>query len=302
MWHRVVARRVPEQLDLEQSSPAWPAPGAAYIGDAQPSQPSAPTLPAAVQRDGATAPALPEPLTTRGLSVVLPAYNEEAVIADTVARCVDVLETLAPDYQIIVVDDGSRDRTGTIAEALAATNPRITVVHNRPNRGYGGALISGFNAVKQPLAFFMDADGQFDIHDIALLLPLAEKGYRAVLGYRKHRKDPPLRIVIAWGWNLLVSLLFGLRVRDVDCAFKLYDTALVRVCDIRSEGAMVNTEMLVKLSKLGVPFVQVPVRHYPRIHGSATGANPRVIVHAFRELLRLRRKLRDWNAELPPPA
>ncbi len=246
-------------------------------------------------------PAITAPLTTRGLSVVLPAYNEEAVIADTVQRCVRVLESVAPDYQIVVVDDGSHDRTGEIADALAAENPRVTVVHNRPNRGYGGALIAGFNAVSKPLAFFMDSDGQFDIDDIALLLPLAEQGYRAVLGYRKHRKDPPLRILNAWGWNRLVSLLFGLRVRDVDCAFKLYDTALVRVCDIRSEGAMVNTEMLVKLSKLRVPFVQVPVRHYPRVHGSATGANLRVIVHAFRELLRLRRKLRDWNAELPPP-
>ncbi len=246
-------------------------------------------------------PAITAPLTTRGLSVVLPAYNEEAVIADTVQRCVRVLESVAPDYQIVVVDDGSHDRTGEIADALAAENPRVTVVHNRPNRGYGGALIAGFNAVSKPLAFFMDSDGQFDIDDIALLLPLAEQGYRTVLGYRKHRKDPPLRILNAWGWNRLVSLLFGLRVRDVDCAFKLYDTALVRVCDIRSEGAMVNTEMLVKLSKLRVPFVQVPVRHYPRVHGSATGANLRVIVHAFRELLRLRRKLRDWNAELPPP-
>jgi glycosyltransferase involved in cell wall biosynthesis len=253
-----------------------------------------------IAADESGSPALPGPLTTRGLSVVLPAYNEEAVIADTVRRCMQMLATVAPDYQIIIVDDGSHDRTGEIADGLAAANPRITVVHNRPNRGYGGALIAGFNAVAKPLAFFMDADGQFDIRDIALLIPNAEKGYRAVLGYRKHRKDPPLRIVNAWGWNLLVSLLFGLRVRDVDCAFKLYDAELWRLCDIHSEGAMVNTEMLVKLSRLGVPFVQVPVRHYPRLHGSATGANLRVIIHAFRELLRLRGKLRTWSAVLPP--
>jgi glycosyltransferase involved in cell wall biosynthesis len=259
-------------------------------------------MPQNAATDASELPVPPVPLTTRGLSVVLPAYNEEAVLAHTVGRCVEVLEAVVPQYQIVIVDDGSRDRTGEIADELAAANPRITVVHNRPNRGYGGALIAGFNAMTQPLAFFMDADGQFDIRDIALLLPLAEQGHRAVLGYRKHRNDPPLRIVIAWGWNLLVSLLFHLRVRDVDCAFKLYDGALVRVCDIRSEGAMVNTEMLVKLSKLGVPFVQVPVRHYQRVHGSATGANPRVIVHAFRELLRLRRKLRTWTATLPPQA
>jgi glycosyltransferase involved in cell wall biosynthesis len=240
------------------------------------------------------------PLTRHGISVVLPAYNEEAVIAETVAHCVAVLSQFAPDYEIIVVDDGSRDRTGAIADTLAAQNPRVRVVHNRPNRGYGGALIAGFGAATKPLTFFMDADGQFDLRDLALLLPLREAGHRAVLGYRKHRQDAFPRLVNAWGWNVLVSLLFGLRVRDVDCAFKLYDTALLRACDVRSEGAMVNTELLVKLSKLGVPFVQVPVRHLPRKHGSATGAQLRVIVHAFGELLRLRIRLHNWHAELPP--
>jgi len=240
------------------------------------------------------------PLTTRGISIVLPAYNEEAVIAETVLRCVEVCEILAPDYEVIVVDDGSRDRTGAVSDELAAANPRIRVIHNRPNRGYGGALIAGFNAASKSLTFFMDSDGQFDIHDLALLLPLREKGYRVVLGYRKHRNDALIRKINAHGWNTLVTLLFGLRVRDVDCAFKLYDTALVRVCDVRSEGAMVNTEMLVKLSRLHVKLIQVPVRHYPRQHGSATGANIRVILHAFRELFRLRGKLKSWHAEVPP--
>jgi glycosyltransferase involved in cell wall biosynthesis len=245
-------------------------------------------------------PDLPGPITWRGLSVVLPAYNEEQVIEQTVTRCADVLAVLAPDYEIVVVDDGSRDRTGAIADALAAANPCVRVVHNRPNRGYGGALIAGFNAAAKPLTFFMDADGQFDIRDLATLLRQREEGHRVVLGYRQRRRDPWLRLVNAWGWNLLVSLLFGLRVRDVDCAFKLFDTALVRVADIQAAGAMVNTELLVKLSKLGVPYVQVPVRHYPRQHGSATGANLRVIARAFRELLRLHGKLHTWSATLPP--
>lgn len=239
------------------------------------------------------------PLTTRGLSVVLPAYNEEAVIARTVMRCVETLSVLAPDFEVIVVDDGSRDRTSEIADQLAASNPHVRVIHNRPNRGYGGALMAGFDAASKELSFFMDADGQFDIRDIALLLPLREQGYRAVLGYRKQRNDPFFRLVNAWGWNLLVSLLFGLRVHDVDCAFKLFDTELVRICDIHAEGAMVNTEMLVKLKKLGVKFVEVPVRHYPREHGSATGANLKVILHAFRELLRLNGKIRRWKVKLP---
>ncbi|MGH2515681.1 MAG: glycosyltransferase family 2 protein [Ktedonobacterales bacterium] len=261
-------------------------------------------VPAATQTRAATDAGeempLTGPLTTRGISVVLPAYNEEAVIAATVIRCAQVCEILAPDYEVIVVDDGSRDRTGEIADALAAANPRVRVVHNRPNRGYGGALIAGFNAASKPLTFFMDSDGQFDIRDLALFLPLREQGYRAILGYRRHRNDALIRKINAHGWNTLVTLLFGLRVRDVDCAFKLYDTALVRVCDVHSEGAMVNTEMLVKLARLRVKLIQVPVRHYPRQHGSATGANLGVILHAFRELFRLRGKLISWHAEIPP--
>jgi glycosyltransferase involved in cell wall biosynthesis len=243
------------------------------------------------------------PLTRRGLSVVLPAYNEEAVIEATVRRCVAVLSALAPNFEVfevIVVDDGSRDRTGQILDRLAFKDRRIKAVHNRPNRGYGGALIVGFDAVSKPLTFFMDSDGQFDIADIARLLELREKGCRAVLGYRERRRDGLVRKMNAWGWNRLGRLLFGLRIRDVDCAFKLYDTALVRALDVHAEGAMINTEMLVKLQKLGIPCVEVPVGHYPRTHGKATGADMKVIAHAFRELLRLRGRLRRWQADAPP--
>jgi glycosyltransferase involved in cell wall biosynthesis len=240
------------------------------------------------------------PLTTRGLSVVLPAYNEETVIENTVQRCADVLSELAPDYEIIIVDDGSRDHTGRIAEELAAANPHVRVIHNKPNRGYGGALIAGFQAVTKQLTFFMDSDGQFDIADIAQLLVYREQGYRAVLGYREQRRDAFLRLLNAKGWNILVSLLLDLHIRDIDCAFKLYDTSLVRVFDVTSKGAMINTEMLTKLTKLGIPYVQTPVHHYPRVHGTATGANLRVIANAFRELFRLRARLRRWTAEIPP--
>lgn len=232
-----------------------------------------------------------QPMTTRGLSVVLPAWNEEAVIARTVQKVVQTLSEVAPDYEVIVVDDGSQDRTGEIADALSAENPHIRVVHNRPNRGYGGALIAGFNAVSKELTFFMDADGQFDIRDITRLLEQIEAA-DAVLGYRKHRQDAPLRIVNAWGWKLLMRLLFGLKVRDVDCAFKLYPTSLVRRANVQAQGAMVNTEMLVKLNRLGYRWMEVPVNHYPRAGGKATGANLRVIVCAFKELLKLHHRIK----------
>jgi glycosyltransferase involved in cell wall biosynthesis len=240
-------------------------------------------------------------LTSRSIGVVLPAYNEEAVIAETVAKCAETLAVIAPDYEIIVVDDGSHDHTGAIADALAASDPRVRVVHNRPNRGYGGALLAGFAVVTKDLTFYMDSDGQFDVRDLVKLLELREQGYRAVLGYRAQRQDSTMRLINAWGWNLLVSQLFSLHVRDIDCAFKLYDTELVRTFDTQSEGAVVSTEMLVKLTRMGIPYKEVPVQHLPRLHGKATGAKPGVIVRAFGELLRLRGTLREWRPAEPLP-
>ncbi len=245
------------------------------------------------------APQITGRVTQRGIGIVLPAYNEEAVIAETVSKCVETLEVIAPDFEIIVVDDGSHDRTGAIADELAAHDARIRVVHNRPNRGYGGALIAGFNAVTKELTFYMDSDGQFDIRDLVKLLELREQGYRAALGYRRHRRDSAVRRLNAWGWNVLVSRLFGLHVRDIDCAFKVYDTELVRLFDLHSEGAVVSTEMLVKLTRMGVSAVEIPVQHLPRLHGRATGANVRVILRAFGELLRLRTKLSAWTPAAP---
>lgn len=255
-----------------------------------------------LQRKGKAQPQPPEiigRLTSRGIGVVLPAYNEEAVIAETVERCARTLAVIAPDYEIIVVDDGSYDQTGAIADQLAAGDPRIRVVHNQPNQGYGGALLAGFAQVRKELTFYMDSDGQFDIRDLAKLLEQREQGYRAALGYRVRRQDSAMRLLNAWGWNQLVSRLFNLHVRDIDCAFKLYDTELVRAFDTHSVGAVVSTEMLVKLTRMGIPFVEIPVQHLPRLHGQATGAKLSVIARAFGELLRLRSRLRVWAPAAP---
>ncbi len=241
----------------------------------------------------------PPPLTRHGISIVLPAWNEESVIADTVARVVQALSWMAPDFEIIAVDDGSHDRTGAILDELAARDERIRVIHHEVNRGYGAAVLSGFDAAAKELTFFMDSDGQFDINDIALLIEPWEAGEaEVILGYRKHRQDPPMRKLNAWAWKQLVSLLFGLRVRDIDCAFKLMPTQLVQVADVHAQGAMVNTELLAKFVRMNVCMKQVPVGHYPRMAGKATGANLRVILHAFRELFKLAGKLRRWH----PPA
>ncbi len=240
-----------------------------------------------------------QPLTRRGVTVVLPAWNEEANIAATTAQVVATLSEIAPDFEVIIVDDGSRDRTGAIADELARADARICAVHHSANRGYGAAVITGFDAAAKELVFFMDADGQFAITDIARLIPPFERGDAdVILGYREHRRDPPLRILNAWAWKRLVSFLFGLHVRDIDCAFKLMPTRLVQVADVHAQGAMVNTELLAKFVRMGVTLHQVPVGHYPRRAGRATGANLGVILHAFRELFRLAAKLRSWS---PPP-
>ncbi|HEU0028241.1 MAG TPA: glycosyltransferase family 2 protein [Ktedonobacterales bacterium] len=245
-------------------------------------------------------------ITLTRLSVALPAFNEEAVIAETVASCLNTLATLCPNFEVIVVDDGSLDKTGAIGDALARADASVRCVHNRPNRGYGGALRAGFDHAEGEWLFLMDSDGQFDIREIAPFLG-AERDTPgvAVIGYRAHRSEGFMRKVNAWGWKMATRAVIGLRgIRDVDCAFKLFPTGAIRACALRSTGAAVSAEFLVKFQRMGVPLIQFPVTHLPRTKGSPTGARPQVIIRAFKELLALGKSLRTWQApasgEFPP--
>jgi len=230
---------------------------------------------------------------TSSLSVVLPAHNEEEAIVTTVHEVIETLSTWMLDFEIIVVDDGSQDDTGAILDTISSTHPYIKVIHHPVNQGYGAALVSGFEAASRDLTFFMDSDGQFDIHDLGRFLPLIEK-YDAVLGYRIVRQDTWMRKVNAWGWKKLVGLVFGIHVRDVDCAFKLYPTSFFREYTFETRGAMINTEILYKFTQAGNSYTQVGVRHLPRHGGRATGAKPSVILRAFRELFVYANK---WHRE-----
>lgn len=245
----------------------------------------------------------PEVIFHHTLSIVLPAYNEEVVIKQTAQACIATAERFCPNVEILIVNDGSRDATGQVLDALALENAAIRPLRHAVNKGYGAALLTGFAAAQGDYLFFMDSDGQFAIEDIALLLQReVEQPGVVVLGYRKRRQDSPLRRLNAWGWKQLVGLVLGLHhVRDIDCAFKLFPTQLVRVCNVTAQGAMVNTELLIKLQKMHAPMVQLPVRHFPRVHGSATGANLRVIAKAFQEMIRLRLRLHEWQAPALPP-
>lgn len=225
------------------------------------------------------------------LSVVYPAFNEEENVEGTVQKALEALPSLVREFEIIVVDDGSADKTGEIIDRLAAEKENVRAVHHEKNRGYGAALQSGFASAANDLVFFSDSDGQFDIREITRLLEHIER-YDMVLGYRKNRRDPFHRKLNAWAWNVLVRLLLGVKVKDIDCAFKVYKKKVLDSIEITSNGAMVNTEILGRARQKNFTLKELPVTHYPRLKGEQTGANLKVILKAFRELFRLYGELR----------
>lgn len=227
----------------------------------------------------------------RSLSFVLPAFNEAGNIAESIRRCVRAGEDLALDFEVLVVDDGSLDATRRIADAVAAADPRVRTLHHPRNRGYGAALRTGLLAATKARVFFTDADLQFDVGEVGALL-VAARDAEIVAGYRAPRRDPPHRVLLGWAWSRLVGAVFDLDVRDVDCAFKVLDRRLFDRIPVHSLGAFVNTEILVRARADGARIVEVPVTHHPRASGRQTGASPRVIVRALRELVALRGELR----------
>lgn len=225
------------------------------------------------------------------VSAVMPAFNEQANLEQSVGRTADALAAHARTFEIIVVDDGSRDDTPALLERLKATQPNLRVVRHPVNRGYGAAVRSGFDAARLPWVFLMDADNQFDPEEVALLLAHADDA-DIVAGYRRHRRDPLPRRLNAWAFFTLVRLLFGRLVRDVNCAFKLIRRDLLAQMDLQAEGALINTELLVLARQLHARVVEVPVHHYARRSGKQTGANLRVVLRAFAELFAFRAQMR----------
>lgn len=227
------------------------------------------------------------------LSVILPVYNEEHVIGATLERILKMLAVWMKDFEVIVVNDGSTDRTGAIVSAIMEAEPRVRVITHERNQGYGSTLADGFAAATKAWTFFMDSDGQFDIRDLARLLPFIDE-YDAVIGYRQDRQDTWVRKFNAWGWNVVIRWVLGIQVRDIDCAFKLLRTDFLHQHPPETRGAMINAELLYRLKRAGYSYREVGVRHLPRQGGRATGASLRVIVRAFRELFIFARK---WRRE-----
>jgi len=232
-----------------------------------------------------------------GVSVVLPALDEEATIEAVTEAVRDACHALGLRFEIIIVDDGSRDGTGDRAAHLARRDPRVRVIRHHRNRGYGAALRSGFSAATLPWLFFTDADGQFEPRDLRLLIPLTQHA-DIVAGYRARRSDPFHRRLYGRLFGRMVRVLLGVRSRDVNCAFKLMRRELVVALGLRSEGAVVNAELLGKAARAGARIAEVGVRHRPRRAGRPTGGDPRVIVRALRELVALRPEIRRASGGL----
>ena len=231
----------------------------------------------------------------KSLSVILPAFNEAANIRAVVEDAHRTVPKLAPIFEIIVVNDGSKDGTGEICDRLAEEFSDVRVVHHPGNRGYGAALKSGIMLARYDLIFFTDADGQFDLAEVAALIEQSG-AYDIVAGYRARRQDPPHRLLFAWGWNILVRIVLGIRIRDIDCAFKIFNRRVFDKVQIHSVGAMVNTEIFAQVSRFGMTVKEVRVSHFPRRHGKPTGGSVAVIAKAFRELIKMRRKVHTVNS------
>jgi glycosyltransferase involved in cell wall biosynthesis len=227
-----------------------------------------------------------------GLSASFPAHDEEDNVEPMIADLLGALPEVAERFEVIVVDDGSRDQTFARASAVAARDPRVRVVRHEVNRGYGAAVWTGLTAGTMEYAFFTDGDRQFDPHQIADLVR-ALPGHDVVVGYRVDRQDNAVRIANAHAWNWLIRTLFAVPVRDVDCAFKLFERRVLQGLTIEAGGAMFSSELLARLKARGARIVEVPVKHLPREKGSASGGNPKVIARAFYELFRLYRKLKQ---------
>jgi glycosyltransferase involved in cell wall biosynthesis len=228
----------------------------------------------------------------QALSVVLPAFNEEANIERVVRDCLAYLEGTGLDYELVVTNDGSRDRTGDVLNRLATEIPRLRPQHHPQNRGYGAALRTGFDAATKRFVFYMDGDGQFDIRELDNILPLATDEDHIVTGYRIERRDPFMRRLNAklfGGW--LVRILLDVRVRDLNCAFKLIPKKVLDAITLESTGALINAELYGRAVRKGFGIKEVGVHHYPRTAGVQTGAHLSVIVRAFYDLFRLRQKI-----------
>jgi glycosyltransferase involved in cell wall biosynthesis len=236
------------------------------------------------------------PAPLRSLSAFFPVRDEEDTVVPVAEAILESISALADWTEVLIVDDGSRDRTAERAEALARTHDSVRVVHHAAGLGYGAAVRTGLRAARGEWVFFTDGDGQFDPSQIADLAVRAGEA-DVVVGFRRRRSDRLVRRLNGAAWNVLVRLLLDVSIRDVNCAFKLFRRSAVTGIELTSDGAALSAELVMRLVQGGYRIVEIPVHHHPRRAGTASGGHPRVIGRAFVELLsivlRRRREARD---------
>ena len=229
-----------------------------------------------------------------GLSFFFPARDEELNVEPMVARALEVLPKYADRVEVTIVDDGSSDRTGELADGLARADPRVKVVHNRPGRGYGGAVRAGFQSATQPFIFFTDGDQQFDVADFDKLVAALVPGVDGVIGYRLKLAYPWRHKLVSGVYNRVIRLLFAGGWRDVDCAFKLFRADVfdrVPLDRVRSNGAFFSPELLITLRANGIVMREAGIPHHERMHHEPKGTSFKAIVKAIRDLVLLRLSL-----------
>ena len=225
------------------------------------------------------------------LSVFFPCYNEEKNIEKTVSKAISTLKKITPKWEVLLINDGSKDNTAKVLEQIKKQYPRqIKIINHQANRGYGAALKSGLYNAKYDWITFTDSDGQFNFSEITKFIK-KQKSTKAdlVIGYYLSRKVPKSVIVTSKIWEFIVLILFGLRVRDIDCAFKLINKKVINtIPKLESErGAFISSEFLIKAKKAGFKIVEIGIHHYPRLEGQATGRNIKVVLKSFSDLFRL---------------
>jgi glycosyltransferase involved in cell wall biosynthesis len=231
------------------------------------------------------------PKKLSSLSVFFPCFNEEKNVPLFIEEAMEYFSKVTEKFELIIVDDGSYDRTKEVAEELAKKYDEVKVVSHSENKGYGAALRTGFSAAKYDWIFFTDGDLQFRLDQLSSFIPYTEDNH-VIIGYRKNRAEGKVRAFNAWLFKVYVDLLFRVGVKDIDCAFKLFHRKTLQSLHLESTGAFTSSEILYKLKKRGEVFVQLPVTHRKRKHGSPTGANIKVIIKAGLEALSLYIKIK----------
>jgi glycosyltransferase involved in cell wall biosynthesis len=225
------------------------------------------------------------------ISFVFPAYNESLNLPALVENAFKAASSVSDDFEIIVVDDGSKDNTIAVLEELKRKfGKKLFSIHLSPNQGYATALKTGFLNAKKDFIFYSDADNQFDLSEVSLLIDKAE-GMDMVIGYRKDRQDNSIRLFVSKCYNILISCWFGLKIRDIDCAFKLFRKDLFERIEIKLKKFLIDTEILVKANRLGMKIAQVGVTHLPRLKGQTT-VKPGDVLFTLKGLFKLSKDLR----------